>query len=105
MRFGPAAEYFLVLPRLADLITLPFGTFVPTALERLKPEAPSYVPWAWGLNGFFSVLSPVLSVAVSMTWGINALLLAAVLVYLVTGLALSALVARPEVTLPAGTAA
>ncbi len=117
------AEYFLVLPRLADLITLPFavrvliacllvapvgfclGTFVPTALERLKPEAPSYVPWAWGLNGIFSVLSPVLSVALSMTWGINALLLSAVLVYLVTGLALPALVARPEATLSAGTAA
>lgn len=103
MRFGSAAEYFLVLPRLADLITLPFGTFVPAALERLKPEAPAYVPWAWGLNGIFSVLSPVLSVALSMTWGINALLLTAVLVYLVTGLALPALVA--QVTLTAGTAA
>ena len=61
------------------------GVFVPTALERLKPEAPAFVPWAWGINGMFSVLAPLLSVAVSMTWGISALLLAAVPVYLLVG--------------------
>lgn len=100
------AERLLVFPRLLDLATLPFalrvafvfalvapiglglGTFVPTAIERLKPEAPAYVPWAWGLNGIFSVLSPVASVAFSMTWGINALLVAALPVYLLTALAL-----------------
>jgi hypothetical protein len=59
--------------------------FVPTALDRLKPEAPAFAPWAWGINGMFSVLAPLLSVAVSMTWGISALLLAAVPVYLVVG--------------------
>jgi hypothetical protein len=96
-------EYALVLPRLPDLIGLPFvarvalvtalvlplglclGVFVPSALERLKPTAPDYVPWAWGINGIFSVLAPVMSVAFSMTWGINALLLAAIPIYLTVG--------------------
>ena len=100
------AEHAFALPLLPRLIGLPFparaalafaavlplglcvGTFFPTALERLKATAPAYVPWAWGINGIFSVLSPVLGVGVSMTWGINALLLAAVPVYLVAGLAL-----------------
>jgi hypothetical protein len=59
--------------------------FLPSALERLKPTAPEYVPWAWGINGIFSVLAPVLSVAFSMTWGTSALLLAAIPIYLTVG--------------------
>jgi spermidine synthase len=96
-------EHLALLPRLPGLLGLPFaarvfvavllvapigcclGVFVPTALERLKPEAPAFAPWAWGINGMFSVLAPLLSVAVSMTWGISALLLAAVPVYLLVG--------------------
>lgn len=100
------AEHLLVFPLLPRLIALPFavraavvlacvlpiglglGVFFPTALERLKPAAPDYVPWAWGLNGIFSVVAPVLGVAVSMTWGISALLLSAVPIYLLAGFAL-----------------
>ncbi len=100
------AEHTLLLPKMAGLIRLPFptrvlivmssvaplglclGTFFPTALERLKSTAPTFVPWAWGINGIFSVLAPVLSVGVSMTWGINALLLGAVPVYVFAALAI-----------------
>jgi hypothetical protein len=105
-------EHAFVLPRLTSLIGLPFsarvalvvvlvlplglclGVFLPSALERLKPTAPDYVPWAWGINGIFSVLGPVLSVAFSMTWGISALLLAAIPIYLMVGLCLPPL--RPS---------
>jgi len=100
------AEYFLALPRLGELVSLAFplrvalaaalilplglclGAFLPSALEELKSRAPAYVPWAWGINGVFSVLAPVWGVGVSMTWGMNALLLAAVPVYLLAALAL-----------------
>lgn len=96
-------EYGMLFPRLPSLLGLSFwvrtaivfalvapigivlGTFVPSALEQLKLRAAAFVPWAWGINGIFSVLAPVLSVAISMTWGINALLLAAIPVYLVVG--------------------
>src|SRR4029079_8826348 len=96
-------EHLALLPRLPGLLALPFaarvvvavlligpigvclGVFVPTALDRLKPEAPGFAPWAWGINGMFSVLAPLLSVAVSMTWGISALLLSAVPMYLLVG--------------------
>jgi hypothetical protein len=99
-------EYALILPRLGKWIGLPFaarvgvvcglvapiglalGTFVPSGLERLKVSAPAFTPWAWGINGVFSVLGPVLAVGLSMTWGMNALLLLAIPVYLVTGFAL-----------------
>jgi hypothetical protein len=100
------AEHVLALPRLPDLIGLPFaaralivcalvapiglvlGTFFPTVLDRLKGEASAFAPWAWGINGIFSVVAPLLSVGVSMTWGINVLLLGALPFYLVAGLAL-----------------
>jgi spermidine synthase len=99
-------EHLTLFPRLKDLITLPFparvalvfalvapigvclGVFVPSALEQLKRQAPEFVPWAWGINGIFSVLAPVVSVAFSMTWGISALLISAIPVYLVVAFAL-----------------
>jgi spermidine synthase len=100
-------EHLLVLPHLTSWVVLPFGTrvgvvsllilplgilmgtFVPTALESLKNSGHSrYVPWAWGINGIFSVLAPVSSVALSVTSGISALLLSAIPIYLVAGFAL-----------------
>jgi hypothetical protein len=98
------SEYFLVLPHLLSLVGLNFafkliivfilvfpigillGVFMPATLERLKISAPSYVPWGWGINGIFSVLAPILCIGISVTWGINALLLSAVFIYLVAGL-------------------
>ncbi|MBI4820529.1 MAG: hypothetical protein HY791_29950 [Deltaproteobacteria bacterium] len=99
-------EYRWLLPRLTDLVGWSFsvrallvfslvapigiclGTFVPTALEILKARTPDVVPWAWGINGIFSVLAPVAGAAVSLSWGMNALLLSAIPIYLVVGLAL-----------------
>jgi spermidine synthase len=100
------AEHFFVLPHLPGMVAWPFaarasltfalvapvglllGAFLPPGLEQLKAEAPAYVPWAWGINGIFSVLAPVLAVAVSMTWGMGTLLLCALPVYLSAALAL-----------------
>jgi hypothetical protein len=97
------ALYAFGLPLLPGLIGLPFweratlvfalvapigillGVFVPSALDRLKTEAPAFIPWAWGINGIFSVMAPILAVAFSMTWGIRALLLSALPIYLVVG--------------------
>ena len=98
-------EHLLILPLLPGLIGLPMaarvaivaacllpfglcmGAFFPAGLQRLKDEAPAFVPWAWGLNGVFSVVAPVLAVGISMTWGISALLLGSLLVYLGAALA------------------
>jgi hypothetical protein len=98
------AETLVALPHLMSLLGLSFGArvavvcglvgpvgvllgvFFPSALEALKPSAPAFVPWAWGLNGMASVMAPVLSVAFSMTWGVDALLLSAVPAYLVAAL-------------------
>jgi hypothetical protein len=94
------AEYFLVFPRLSSILGLPFlargliaavlvlpigiclGVFLPTILEAMKRQSPHLVPWAWGVNGIFSVLAPLIAVAVATTFGITALLLSSVPVYL-----------------------
>jgi hypothetical protein len=99
-------EYGLAFPHLPALIVLPFalrvalvfalvmpvgiclGVYFPTGLERVKSVRPELAPWGWGLNGMFSVVAPILSVGVSTTWGINALLLSSVVTYLAVGWAL-----------------
>jgi predicted membrane-bound spermidine synthase len=98
------ALYFFLFPRLTDYVGLPFavrllivlaavgplglllGTFVPVALDHLKESAAALVPWAWGVNGIASVMAPVLAAAFSMTWGIGALFLSAIPLYLVVAL-------------------
>jgi spermidine synthase len=83
----PFAVRCLVATVLVAPIGVCLGVFVPTALERLKGDAARFVPWGWGINGIFSVLAPVAAIGFSITWGINALLLAALVVYLGVGLA------------------
>lgn len=96
--------YLWAFPRLGAGLALPFvarclivlamvlpiglllGVFMPWGLDRLKETAPALVPWAWGINGIFSVLAPVASVAFAITWGSGALFLAAIPVYLAAAL-------------------
>jgi hypothetical protein len=108
-------EYLAVFPHLPGLLARPFairvllvvllvtpiglclGTFFPWALDRIKDSAPSFAPWAWGVNGIFSVVAPIVSVAVSMSFGTSALLLAAIPVYLVAGFLLPSGLAQATV--------
>jgi spermidine synthase len=83
---------FAARASIAWILTAPIGVllgvFLPSILETLKTRAPSFVPWAWGINGIFSVLAPIVSVGFSATFGINALLIASIPFYLFAALAL-----------------
>jgi hypothetical protein len=97
------AEHLLVFPWLPSLVGWPIaarvalvfalvapvgaclGVFMPTGLERLKSAAPAFAPWAWGINGIFSVLAPLVAVGLSMSWGITVLLAASLPFYLLAG--------------------
>jgi hypothetical protein len=65
------------------------GVYMPEALDGLKKTFPNYVPWAWGINGIFSVVSPVAAMAVSVTWGIKFQFILSLLFYLLAGKYLS----------------
>jgi len=67
----------LLIGPLAFLMGMPF----PTALSRLGQQAPSLVPWAWGMNGIFSVLGSSLVILISMISNFSIAMLSAAVCY------------------------
>ena len=66
----------LIAP-LAFLMGMPF----PLGLKRLADRAPDFIPWAWGINGFASVISAVLATLLAIQFGFTVVLLLALLLY------------------------
>jgi spermidine synthase len=60
------------------------GFPMPMGLRRL--DGGPLVPWAWGTNGFASVLAAPLAVATAMTWGYHVVAGLALCAYAVAGL-------------------
>lgn len=69
-----AFSFFLIFP-LGLIMGMPFPIGIRSMEERL-------VPWAWAVNGCFSVISPVLGVMAAMVWGFGFVLFAGGLTYL-----------------------
>jgi hypothetical protein len=69
---------------LAGIAPLAFAMGMPFALglSRLARTAPSFVPWAWGLNGCASVVAAILAVLLAIAAGLYATLLVALALYL-----------------------
>ncbi|MGI9225196.1 MAG: SAM-dependent methyltransferase, partial [Woeseiaceae bacterium] len=74
----------LIAP-LAFFMGMPF----PLGLNRTAKTAPDFIPWAWGLNGFASVVSAVLATLLAISFGFTAVILAALVCYVLVA-ALSA---------------
>jgi hypothetical protein len=74
----------------ALLVIGPMGFFMgfpmPMGLRQLDNNAPALVPWAWGINGFASVLAPVLATAIGMTFGFRVAGALAIVFYLTASL-------------------
>ena len=64
---------------LALLMGIPF----PSGVGVLEGRRPGLVPWAWGANGYASVVGSGLAALMALTWGFSAVMLAAAAVYLV----------------------
>jgi len=62
----------LVAP-LGFVLGMPF----PTGLRIVASEAPPLVPWAWGVNGFFTVIGSVSAMLLGMSLGFTAVLVIA----------------------------
>ena len=69
----------LAVAPLALLMGVPFPSGV-VALERRRPEL---IPWAWGANGYASVVGSVLAVLMALSWGFSRVMLGAAVCYLV----------------------
>ncbi len=62
------------------------GAFMPIGLRTaaaLTPHSAEFVAWGWAVNGFASVVSSVLATVLSMAFGFDRVMIAAVIVYLV----------------------
>ena len=66
----------LIAP-LAFFMGMPF----PLGLSYVAKAAPDFIPWAWGLNGFASVISAVLATLLAISFGFTAVILTALVCY------------------------
>jgi len=71
-----AISLALIAP-LAFCMGMPF----PLGLQRLAGQAEGFIPWAWGLNGFASVVSAALATLLAIEFGFAVVLLLALLFY------------------------
>ncbi|MEZ5967204.1 MAG: hypothetical protein R3F56_25435 [Planctomycetota bacterium] len=78
-----APEWQRVLYTCATIAPLAFcmGIPFPTGLQIVGQNAPSFLPWAFGVNGAASVLSSVLSIVLAMELGFTAVFITAAALY------------------------
>ena len=68
---------FLIAP-LAFCMGMPF----PIGLSRVANNIPDFIPWAWGINGFASVISATLATLLAIEFGFTAVVLLALGFYI-----------------------
>ena len=66
----------LIAP-LAFFMGMPF----PLGLARVAAEAPAFIPWAWGINGFASVIAAVLATLLAIELGFSVVIAVALVLY------------------------
>jgi hypothetical protein len=77
----PLAGRCLVAVVLVGPLALLMGFPMPLGLTRLEGGEATLLPWAWGVNGFASVLAAPLAAAVGMRWGHRAAAVSALVLY------------------------
>jgi spermidine synthase len=80
-----AAISLVLIAPLAFCMGMPF----PLGLKRLARQAPAFIPWAWGINGFASVISAALATLLAVQFGFSAVLLLALLFYLLAAMSMT----------------
>ena len=81
--FIGAADGLRILLSVVLIAPLAFfmGTPFPLGLRRIAERAPDFVPWAWGINGFASVVSAVLATLLAIHFGFTAVIVLAIVLY------------------------
>ena len=75
----------VVLAPLAICLGMPF----PLGLRIVSSEAEVLVPWAWGVNGFFTVIGTVMALILAMSFGFRMVLVLGGAAYLLAWAAIS----------------
>jgi hypothetical protein len=72
------------------LLGIPF----PAGIRAVSAESDTFIPWAWGVNGFFTVIGSVGAVILGMMFGFKAVIMLAAACYFIAVIALPAQDAR-----------
>ena len=75
---GKLIVSFIVVMPAGILMGIPF----PLGISVLGSSAPRLIPWAWAVNGCFSVLSPILAIMLALSAGYHLVLIAGAMMYL-----------------------
>ena len=75
-----AVSIGLIAP-LAFFMGMPF----PLGIDWLQRHHPHLIAWAWGINGYASVVSAILATCLAIRFGFNLVILLAVGIYLIGG--------------------
>ncbi len=67
----------LMIAPLAFCMGMPF----PLGLGQVASKAPDFIPWAWGINGYASVVSASLGTLLAIEFGFTAVILLALALY------------------------
>jgi ABC-type Mn2+/Zn2+ transport system permease subunit len=65
------------------------GIPFPVGLSWTSKHYSTFVPWAWGINGYATVIGSVLSVILALNFGFRAVLLIATAIYIFAYFAIS----------------
>lgn len=76
---GKALMTFIFFMPLGLFLGIPF----PLGIRTLGQGHTSLIPWAWAINGCFSVLSPVTAFLIAISYGFKTVLLLGTLCYLI----------------------
>jgi hypothetical protein len=68
----------LLLAPLGLLMGMPF----PLGIRLVDRVNPALVPWAWGVNGFSSVVGSILAVMIAQSYGFAVVIGLAIIIYL-----------------------
>lgn len=77
-------KYLVLLAVVAPagfLMGIPF----PCGIRSLSGQQRGSIPWAWGINGYFSVISTALATIVALEWGFGWVMMLAAVAYGVAG--------------------
>ena len=86
-RFLASSETLKIVVSIGLIAPLAFfmGMPFPLGIDWLQRCHPHLIAWAWGINGYASVVSAILATCLAISFGFNVVILLAVGIYLIGG--------------------
>jgi spermidine synthase len=76
-------------------LAIPMGLPFPSGLSALTPHRETLIPWAWGINGFFSVIGSATTVLIAIGYGFKSVIFLSVLLYILAAVTFRSLLKQP----------